>query len=182
MQPLPLDVSKERVGGQGYYYYYKPRSFASYKRSRSRSKRRKQGQSSRGSKSGAKHDLLTVASYLYRKTGKSWFVGPRGIYLSVPSGVRAEPAAMQLVADIPEVRGIIHYQPAQNQLYIPSSAAKTLAKRLTMRDTSISEYCRKIGAPHEQRFFGRPYACDPWLARYGRFGGMANQFYPTFIR
>jgi len=115
--------------------------------------------------------MLTVASYLHKKTGRSWFAGPRGLYLSVPPGVNAGPAAMELLSDIPELRRVVTYSPAQNQLFIPGGAARTFAKRLKMRDESIRQYCQKTGAPHEERFFGRPYACDPWLARHFRFGG-----------
>jgi hypothetical protein len=154
--------------------YVRPmRRLDSYVRSRARSQQRKALKRSKGSRSN-KHALLTVASYLYKKTGRSWFVGPHGVYLSVPAGVTAEPAARELIADIPEARDAAIYTPSQRQLYIPSPAAQRLAARLTMRDETIRDYCRKIGAPHEQRFFKHPIACDPWLASQaamGRFGG-----------
>lgn len=174
-----MSAEIERLTG-GQHRVRRYESFA-----KSRGARRKLGLKSRSlsrsrsrTKDKGRNGLLTVAAYLYKKTGRSWFVGPRGIYLSVPAGVNAHPAAMQLVADIPEVRGLAIYSPAQNQIYIPAQAARTLAARLTMRDQTIKQYCQKIGAPHEQRFFGKPYACDPWLAQQmarGRLGG-ANPY------
>lgn len=181
-------MSSETENRAGGIYY---RNIDSYVRSRAKSHRRRMGYKSRSrsrskpaffrssrkgrvfssGKSSGIQKMLTVASYLHKKTGRSWFVGPNGLYLSVPAGVNAGPAAMELLSDIPEVRNAVTYAPGQNQLFIPAAKAKALAQRLTMRDESIRQYCQKVGARHEQRFFGHPYACDPWLASHFRFGG-----------
>lgn len=109
------------------------------------------------------HALLTVAAYLYRKTGRSWFVGTNGVYLSLPPGVLPGNAASRIVTEYPEIReyGLVVIN---NQVLIRSADAHALARRLVMRDDSIRKYCQNVGARSEQRQFGRSISCDPWLA------------------
>ncbi len=112
---------------------------------------------------------VRAAAYLHKATGKGWFVGPYGaLYVFIPKGFTAHDVYSK-VSHLPELRELKHYQ---DKLYLAPSATRRLGERLHLHASTLREYCRKVGGPHEHRFFGKSHGCDPWLASHlSRTGG-----------
>jgi hypothetical protein len=112
---------------------------------------------------------VRAAAYLHKATGKGWFVGPHGaLYVSIPNGFTAHDVYSK-VSHLPELRELKHYR---DKLYLAPAATRRLGERLHLHASTLREYCRKVGGPHEHRFFGKSYGCDPWLTSHlSRTGG-----------